>query len=71
MAVQSTLDAKLFTILDHRPTASPALISISLVIVTIFTITMSFCHGPALISISLVIITILLVNTLTEWVNNI
>ena len=35
MAVQSTLDAKLFTILDHRPTASPALITISLVIINI------------------------------------
>ena len=39
MAVQSALDAKLFTILDHRPTASPALISISLVIINNFIIT--------------------------------
>ena len=34
MAVQSALDAKLFTILDHRPTAPLALITISLVIIT-------------------------------------
>ena len=39
MAMQSTLDAKLFTILDHRPTASLPLITISLVIINIFIIT--------------------------------
>ena len=61
MAVQSTLDAKLFTILDHRPTASPALITISLVIIIILfiliMIILSFCHGPAFIIINVVIIT--------------
>ena len=64
MAVQSTLDAKLFTILDHRPTASPAFITISLVIINMFIITMiilSFCNCPGLISISVFIFTIIII----------